>query len=515
MVSSAQQESEPLISTSVDLDLDEGDTTTTITTTTVTNEAGLAQANNVQVPSPLGHNVPSNSTTSATLETSSSSSITSPYKVFPSSSKPSTSSSYRNGSVNVPLGVPSKRLANGSLGNSSGVNSQSSSWSHSSSFHPVPPSQENFVRVIERNIDYIKEKFDEFCSTQNTPGSSLFVSVISGTILVLYIINTIAWSLNESNAASISSSSSSLPADAASIHGSSNTGVDPAFDQHLPVLVKWLTISPGDLLIPYNWLWTGLSILTYPFIELYFYQVLIDIIVVTLSCTLIDPLWGRRELVRFFLVVNVTVGILSTAHYILIYAAKGDAIYLYGVTIYGLTGYLAAVCVSVKQLLPDSVVFSTALFKFKNNHIPLASFIFSWILYILNLTSGVSVITLFYGLIVSWIYLRFIQFHPTNRTRGDLSDGFSFYTFFPNVLQPLVFLISTLVYSAAVKCKIIPNYASTNSPQYASVRMLSERLTDKFKIPNSMRKSHKYHPSGDYEHLTTLQTSQSHSSIDI
>lgn len=506
MVSSAQQEREPLISTSVDLDLDEEDTTN------ATGQATTSPtSNSAQTPSPLGHNVPSASSSSATLETSSSTSIPSSSKVFPSSSKPP-NSNYRNGSVNVPLGVPSKRLANGTLVNSPYVNSQSTSWSHSNSstFHPVPPSQENFVRVIERNIDYIKEKFDEFCSTQNTPGSSLFVSVISGTILLLYIINTIAWSLNESSIIS----SSSIPSDA-SLHGQSNTGADPAFDQHLPLLVKLLTISPGDLLIPYNWLWTGLSILTYPFIELYFYQVLIDIIVVTLSCTLIDPLWGRRELVRFFLFVNVAVGILSTAHYILIYAAKGDAIYLYGVRIYGLTGYLAAVCVSVKQLLPDSVVFSTALFKFKNNHIPAASFIFSWILYILNLTSGVSVITLFYGLIVSWIYLRFIQFHPTNRTRGDLSDGFSFYTFFPNVLQPLVFLISNLIYSTAVKCKVIPNYASNNSPQYASVRMLSERLTDKFKISNSMRKSHKYHPSGDYEHLTTLQTAQSNSSIDI
>lgn len=513
MVSSGPQpENEPLISTSVDVDLEDDEETRPPLTL-----SNVDLLSNVQVPSTSRDVVSSDKLPTSSHAASSS---------FTSS--PSPPSGYRNGSLHVPIvGVPSRGLSNGfSVTSPTPHSTASHSWSHSSDFHPVPQSQENFVRIIERNVEYMKEKFDEFCSTQNAPGSSLFVSVISGTILFLYIVNTIAWSMNESRASASSSNAATRHVDnggdaAAAAHVNPpsnqqdvNTGVDPAFDQHLPFLVKLLTISPGDLLIPYNWLWTGLSILTYPFVELYFYQVLIDIVVVTLSCTLIDPLWGRRELVRFFLVINVAVGILSTAHYIMIYAAKGDAIYLYGVTIYGLTGYLAAVCVSVKQLLPESVVFSTALFKLKNNHVPLASFVFAWFLYLLNLTSGVSVITLFYGLIVGWIYLRFLQFHPTNRTRGDLSDTFSFYTFFPNVLQPIVFLLSSFIHSAAVKCRIIPNYPTGNSSQHASVRMLSERLTDKFKI-SQYRRSHKYHPSGDYEHLTSLQTAQSSSSIDI
>lgn len=144
-------------------------------------------------------------------------------------------------------------------------------------------------------------------------------------------------------------------------------------------------------------------------------------VVLTLSTTLIDPLWGRKELVRFFLSINVMVGILTTAHYIVVYSIKGDAVYLYGVRIYGLTGFLAAVCVTVKQLLPDSVVFHSSLGKFKNDHIPIFGFLLAYVLYLLNLTSGVSVLTFFYGLITSWIYLRYYQFHPTNGTRGELS----------------------------------------------------------------------------------------------
>ena len=78
---------------------------------------------------------------------------------------------------------------------------------------------------------------------------------------------------------------------------------------------------------------------------------------------------------------------------------------------------------------------------------------------------------------------------------GDLSDAFAFATFFPNVLQPLVRLISNPIYCFLVRMHVCPDYAG--SP---SVRVLSERLTDNFKLPIRSR-AHKYHPSGDYEHL--------------
>jgi hypothetical protein len=379
------------------------------------------------------------------------------------------------------------------------------------------------VRVIERNVDYIKGHFHEFFANRgsSSSGSSLFVPVISFIILFLYIINTIAWHMNETAFKERLEDQRRNPSpsegqDSALIPDFPEEDPDPAFDKHLPWLVKILTVSPGSLLIPYNWLWTGLSVFTYYFVELYFYQVVMDIAVLFLSTTLIDPLWGRLELYRFFIVINVCVGILSTAHYILMYASKGDdatvdrSVYLYGVRIYGMTGYLAAVCVTIKQLLPDSVVFASSLGKFKNNHVPLSGLVFCWILYLFNLTSGVSVITFFYGLVIAWIYLRFIQKHPRsssngNISKGDLSHAFSFSTFFPNVMQPLVSLISNVIYNFAVRVKIISDYASVNS----STRVLSERLTDSFKgttsspsiTVNYKRPQHKYHPSGDYDYL--------------
>ncbi|NXU59259.1 TM115 protein, partial [Turnix velox] len=52
----------------------------------------------------------------------------------------------------------------------------------------------------------------------------------------------------------------------------------------------------------------------------------------------------------------------------------------------------------------------------------------------------------------SWIYLRFYQRH--SRGRGDMSDHFSFATFFPEILQPVVGVVANLVHGVLVKVKL-------------------------------------------------------------
>lgn len=90
------------------------------------------------------------------------------------------------------------------------------------------------------------------------------------------------------------------------------------------------------------------------------------------------------------------------------------------------------------------------------------------ILYLVNIFKGVQVILLMYGIFTSWLYLRFLQSHTrhwadsttTTITRGDLSDSFAFETFFPNVLRPLVSIISTNIYNFFVKLNICPKIPS-------------------------------------------------------
>ncbi|XP_027632193.1 protein amnionless [Tupaia chinensis] len=57
-----------------------------------------------------------------------------------------------------------------------------------------------------------------------------------------------------------------------------------------------------------------------------------------------------------------------------------------------------------------------------------------------------------FGLLSSWVYLRFYQRH--SRGRGDMADHFAFATFFPEILQPVVGLLANLVHGLLVKVRI-------------------------------------------------------------
>lgn len=71
---------------------------------------------------------------------------------------------------------------------------------------------------------------------------------------------------------------------------------------------------------------------------------------------------------------------------------------------------------AVKQAMPDHCIYRTPMGKITNNNVPLAAFIFSFVMWAIGLVEG-SYCTMFgSGLIISWIYLRFYQLHA-NGTR--------------------------------------------------------------------------------------------------
>ena len=164
-----------------------------------------------------------------------------------------------------------------------------------------------FWLKAERNIFYVKDQLEAFFASRTGPGSSTFVPIVCGTVLLLYLINLLT--------------KPDLTHDDAILHSAEN---DPAFQQNAPPLVEWFTVTPGHALSPRHWIWSAISMFTYPFIELYFYQVILDIIVVALSTTLIEPLWGKKELITFFLVINLSVAILTMIHYIVIYTVSAQ-----------------------------------------------------------------------------------------------------------------------------------------------------------------------------------------------
>ncbi len=188
------------------------------------------------------------------------------------------------------------------------------------------------------------------------------------------------------------------------------------------------------------------------------------------------------QVLLFFTIISISSAFLTCFHYIILYTITTDSRLIFSRQIHGLSPFCASIAVTVKQLLPESVLLTTTIGKLKNDHIPITSLLLAIIAYFLNLIEDTIVVMFFYGLIVSWIYLRFFQLHKHNmssnktRSRGDLSDAFAFYTFFPNVLRPIVAIFADAFYRLFVKIGLCPDISS--GQHYQTYRLLSERLTN-------------------------------------
>lgn len=319
------------------------------------------------------------------------------------------------------------------------------------------------LRSLERNAEYLRSQLQQLIRARLQNSNTYFMPSICGTITLLYMLNLLLSNGSE--------------------NGSS--------------FIAILTLSPGHVLSPNYWLLSCISMLTYPFVEFHWWQVLNDILVVSLCTTLIEPLWGRKELVSFFFVVNVFVAFVTIVHYILLFSIYGDTKYLYDVRMYGLSGYCAAVCVTIKQMLPESVLVATSFGKLKNNHVPLCGLLMSYFFYLAGFVDGCLTLMFLYGLVISWFYLRFVQLHPSNGLRGDLSPSFDFVTFFPNVLRPPVTVVANAIHSVFVRINLL---SPISQRQYQNLRVLSERLSHEHGA-NIVAKHFKHHRSGDYQHL--------------
>lgn len=128
----------------------------------------------------------------------------------------------------------------------------------------------------------------------------------------------------------------------------------------------------------------------------------------------------------FFTLVNTTVAFVDTFFYLVLYMATVNTDVLFEVHIHGLAGYIAAVSVGVKQMMPDHVVVKIPLLgKLTNRNVPLSVSLVSVLLYLVGLLEGTYPTMFCTGVVVGWLYLRFYQRH-SNGSRGDMADNFTF-----------------------------------------------------------------------------------------
>ncbi|XP_063797442.1 transmembrane protein 115 [Pseudophryne corroboree] len=208
-----------------------------------------------------------------------------------------------------------------------------------------------------------------------------------------------------------------------------------------------LAITPGLLLPPNLWLW---SLVTHGLVELHAWDVLANLLLTLGAGRRLEPLWGAPELLLFYGVVSLSVGILSSLCFLVAYAATSDLHFLFSARVHGFPAFAGAVLVAHKQTAGDGLVEPQRWVLL----LPQLTLLGVTFLTVAGLVPSQILVGYGLGLLSGWVYLRFYQRH--SRGRGDMSDHFSFASFLPGPVQPAANLLGNLVHAALVKVRLCP-----------------------------------------------------------
>ena len=163
----------------------------------------------------------------------------------------------------------------------------------------------------------------------------------------------------------------------------------------------------------------------------------------------VEPIWGTREFFKFVALVNVVATALSFLACVLLWLILPKKTVLYG-EFSGFTGVTGALTVALKQAMPEERAKIFVVVPVQMKHVPL---VFIAVVAVFGLAGGTLVDLPFivFGVAVGWVYLRFYQ--ERDGVVGDLSEAFSFASFFPDPMQPAMGRVSTFVYATLVRCK--------------------------------------------------------------
>ncbi|KAL3649756.1 Rhomboid-like protein 19 [Castilleja foliolosa] len=204
--------------------------------------------------------------------------------------------------------------------------------------------------------------------------------------------------------------------------------------QILPSAVSYLALIPAKT-IPFAW-----NLVTSGYIEQSIYGVVISTIGLLFIGKLLEPIWGSREFLKFIFVVNFLTSVCVFTTAIALYYITRNELYLY-LPISGFQGVLAGLLVGIKQIIPDQEL---SLSKIKAKWLPSLALLVSAVLSFFTSETTSYLPTLIFGTYIGWIYLRYWQKKPETKLRGDPSDEFAFYTFFPEFLRPVIAPIGTI-----------------------------------------------------------------------
>jgi len=233
--------------------------------------------------------------------------------------------------------------------------------------------------------------------------------------------------------------------------------------------VHYMALIPGNVIPPSYYYW---NFLTSGFVEVTPVTLIVNVFAVLTVGKYLELVWGWVELLKFIIVVTLSCSLFTEIAVIFFYGITADEASLFSQYYCGFSGVTAGFAVALKQLLPEA-----ELIFFRAKHFPGIIVVITLVLWIVfGATATISRLVpfIFAGTYFSWVYLRFFQKRyagisnvPPTKTAtsggwatswpfesipadqllvGDLSDSFSFATFFPEFFQPVVGWISEMIY---------------------------------------------------------------------
>ena len=210
----------------------------------------------------------------------------------------------------------------------------------------------------------------------------------------------------------------------------------------------------------------------------------------------LERVWGSRPWLSYLLLVDVCIQVVLFALLISLYALTESELFLFR-SVCGFSGVNAAVAVALKQRWPEQPIAThshpalTALPAIRYEHLPFIVCSLNVVAWLAGWLSGVDVLLLLLGTVISFVYLRFYSVDPDTGEVGDLRADFSFASLFPDVLGvrgvvnllaavPFHALMRTGLFASALKSHAGRAAASVESDS-ASASLLPQLAGDGFR----------------------------------
>ncbi|KAJ3040014.1 hypothetical protein HDV00_011569 [Rhizophlyctis rosea] len=208
------------------------------------------------------------------------------------------------------------------------------------------------------------------------------------------------------------------------------------------------TVTPSAS-IPYIW-----SFITAGWVESNIVSLVTNVVILAFAGIYFEQAWGRREFTKFIFIVPTAAYILVFFFLFLEYAVGLNTSYLY-LQANGLGALLTAFLIAFKQIIPEHTLkIASGAVSVRVKHLPSTLLLLITILFIIRLIH-VNFFIILSGAVTSWIYLRFYKQQDGN-IRGDRSEAFSFVSFWPDFMHPILKPFSSALYAVCIRLKIVP-----------------------------------------------------------